>query len=360
MEKYYDNIKETISSKAILVERIDVENTLKHIGSSLRKIKRIPSVIDSQKKYKTFSVLNSHPPSNASIYILIDDLAKTFTDNYTTIHLQLNIDYFTHTEILQKIIPQECNVSAFEVIGDIIHLNLTDSQVQYKDIIGAVLHYKTGLTVINKTGKIDNTFRYYEADVLAGKNKLTTTHVENGIKVYIDLGKVYWCSRLQTERMRIVEQIKPGNVVCDPFCGVGALVLHAINKGAVVFANDLNPDAISCLKTSLKYNKLSCDNIFCSDAALYLRNLAGRRIDRFVFNLPEYSLDYIKYLTDFEKFYLHCFFFFKDSDGDIIDFVASKTGYNVRLEWLRKVRKVSPSKAVYMLEVYSEELFNRS
>lgn len=187
-------------------------------------------------------------------------------------------------------------------------------------------------------------------EVLAGDNSLQTVHVENGIKIYIDLSNVYWCSRLQNERLKIAKQIKKGEILCDPFCGSGPQVLQALKYEAKVYANDLNPSAIECLKKSLKLNKFQCEQLENIDAGDFLRSLEGKKIDHFVFNLPNFSLDYIKYIINNNFFLLHCFFFCKQ-DVDPVEFIREKTGLKVDGKWLREVRKVSPSKSVWKLEI---------
>lgn len=73
------------------------------------------------------------------------------------------------------------------------------------------------------------------------------------------MSKVYWCSKLSTERTRIIQEfLKDGEVLCDMFCGVGPLSVKAAAKTPLlkVLANDLNPDGVEYLKKNIKLNKL--------------------------------------------------------------------------------------------------------
>ena len=75
----------------------------------------------------------------------------------------------------------------------------------------------------------------------------------------VDVSKVYWCSKLSTERTRIIQEfLKDGEVLCDMFCGVGPLSVKAAAKRPLlkVLANDLNPDGVEYLKKNIKLNKL--------------------------------------------------------------------------------------------------------
>jgi tRNA (guanine37-N1)-methyltransferase len=84
-----------------------------------------------------------------------------------------------------------------------------------------------------------------------------TTHNEDKIKFRVDISKVYWCSKLDTERQRMVSLMKEGEVLCDMFCGIGPLALRAAVKRKVkVLANDLNPECFKYLKQNIDLNKV--------------------------------------------------------------------------------------------------------
>ena len=51
-------------------------------------------------------------------------------------------------------------------------------------------------TVVNKTNAIDNTYRNFAMEVLAGKPDFVTTAKENGHSFKMDFSKVYWNPRL--------------------------------------------------------------------------------------------------------------------------------------------------------------------
>ena len=51
-------------------------------------------------------------------------------------------------------------------------------------------------TVVNKTQTIDNTYRNFQMEVLAGEPEMVTTVREHGLAYKLDFSKVYWNSRL--------------------------------------------------------------------------------------------------------------------------------------------------------------------
>jgi len=51
-------------------------------------------------------------------------------------------------------------------------------------------------TVVHKTQVIDNTFRNFEMEVLAGETNFVTVAREHGFSYKLDFSKVYWNPRL--------------------------------------------------------------------------------------------------------------------------------------------------------------------
>lgn len=65
-------------------------------------------------------------------------------------------------------------------------------------ILGQVLldKHKNLKSVVNKTDSIDNTYRNFAMDLLAGKDSMDVAVTENGCTYKFDFSKVYWNSRL--------------------------------------------------------------------------------------------------------------------------------------------------------------------
>ena len=133
----------------------------------------------------------------------------------------------------------------------------------YRSIIGEVIKDKNPsiTTVVAKIGQINTTFRFYDLICIAGDSSAgyETIHVEDKVRFKVDISRVYWCSKLSTERTRLIQDfLKDGEVLCDMFCGVGPLSVKAAVKRPKlrVLANDLNPIAYEYLDKNIKLNKL--------------------------------------------------------------------------------------------------------
>ncbi len=133
----------------------------------------------------------------------------------------LNYQDWTAEEILSRLLLPE-NVkeipSAFEAVGHLAHVNLRDELLPYKYLVGKVLLDKNSpriRTVVNKLGSIDNKYRTFGMEIIAGddssKNGGSWSDVvvkEEGCEYRLDFRKVYWNSRLGGEHRRLVKVIR--------------------------------------------------------------------------------------------------------------------------------------------------------
>lgn len=355
--------------KCCAVHSCDIKEDLRTLKRHLLKIKGIPTVLDVNKTYDAFSFeeIENRERFEATKVILLNKTAKIFSKRFYVhdIKLKLNYKYFSYKELLKDI--ANIQMGAFEIIGDVIHVNLTEDLLPHKELIGQVLNIKLNKTVVNKTSKIDNVHRNYELEILAGKKEdLKTVVIENNVKIVVDLENVYWCSRLQGERKKLLDEIvaqsktlEESTTICDLFCGVGPHILYFLNENKKenkykVIANDINKDAIKCLEESIKLNKMDRNDIdiTCSDAKEIIERLRNTKVDHYIFNLPEYSMDFLQLLlsgTNKYSYTAHCYFFCQNTQN-VKEFVESKISQ--KLNELKKVRDVSPSKSVYKLTIH--------
>ena len=85
---------------------------------------------------------------------------------------------FNLEQIFKAILPSHIDfASSFETIGHIAHLNLREELEPFKKIIGQVLLDKNGpslKTIVSKTGNIENVFRTFPMEVIAGLESFLT------------------------------------------------------------------------------------------------------------------------------------------------------------------------------------------
>ncbi|KAJ2548284.1 tRNA(m(1)G37)methyltransferase [Coemansia sp. RSA 1933] len=171
-------------------------------------------------------------------------------------------EHWTADDILRAILPDANQApTSYEQIGHIAHMNLRDQYLEYKKVIGQVILDKspTVTMVINKLDTIDNTFRNFQMEVLAstgGTEDFVAQVRENDCVFRFDYSKVYWNSRLHTEHERLIRRFDRGASVCDVMAGVGPFAIPAARRGALVWANDLNPASYQAMCDNIRLNKV--------------------------------------------------------------------------------------------------------
>nr|CAH7750099.1 unnamed protein product [Callosobruchus chinensis] len=214
---------------------------------------------------------------------------------------------FTAEEILRAVLPPDKEgLSSFTKVGHIVHLNLRDHLLPYKNVIAEILLDKVPgcRTVVNKANIIDNTYRNFAMDILIGDPDRLTTVKENNCRFKFDFSKVYWNSRLCTEHERIVNKLQKGDVLFDVFAGVGPFAVPAGKKKCSVFANDLNPESFNWLKYNFEANKVDQTyyKLYNRDGHDFIKNDIKLLLPKFLeddknvyitMNLPAMALEFL-------------------------------------------------------------------
>lgn len=178
--------------------------------------------------------------------------------------VKFSYDNWTRNQILSAILPKDVKApTSYSRVGHIVHMNLRDEQLPYKSVIGQVFLDKTPnvRTVVNKLDCIDNTYRNFAMEIIAGEENTVVEVKEHGFVYHFDFAKVYWNPRLATEHVTLVQFLKPGDVLYDVFAGVGPFAIPAASKGVNVLANDLNPESYKWLLKNAECNSKKSKNI---------------------------------------------------------------------------------------------------
>jgi tRNA (guanine37-N1)-methyltransferase len=207
----------------------------------------------------------------------------------------------TLTQALEDKLPQELLSSvpqAFDIIGDIVVIDIPSQLKQYQKTIGeAILRtQKNVTTVLAKASDISGVFRVRDYDYIAGEHKTQTIHREFGCQYHVDIAKAYFSPRLSHEHERVALQVQDEEAVADLFAGVGpfSVLIGKRNPTAKIYAVDLNPDAVELLKVNVQINKVE-DRVFpiLGDAREITRTNLKGKADRVIMNLPETAIDFV-------------------------------------------------------------------
>ena len=101
--------------------------------------------------------------------------------------------------------------------------------------------------------------------------------------------------RLSSERMRIAELVKDGEVVVNMFGGVGMFsIIAAKKKKCTIYNIDINPEAAKFCQKNIAINKLTGNIISIhGDASDIIKNKLENKSNRTLMLLPEKSDEFL-------------------------------------------------------------------
>jgi tRNA (guanine37-N1)-methyltransferase len=202
-------------------------------------------------------------------------------------------------EALRGQMPDEelKQVRAFDIVGDIAIVKIPEKILPKKQLIGQALmqvHHHVR-TVLNQTTPVGGEFRTRELEVIAGEPRTETTHREGGCSFKVDLAKVYFSPRLATERLRVTNLIKQGEIVVNLFAGVGCYsVLIAKHSEAIkIYSIDKNPGAVNYMRENTRINKVGARVVpILGDARDVVKTRLMGKADRVLMPLPELAREF--------------------------------------------------------------------
>jgi tRNA (guanine37-N1)-methyltransferase len=205
---------------------------------------------------------------------------------------------------------------SFDVIGDVLVAELCEGLENYSAEIGeAILKVNSHVRIVlGKRGETSGRYRTRQFEVIAGSGGTETVHHEFSCSYKLDVSTVYFNPRLSHERMRVAQQVKPGERIVDMFAGVGpySILIAKLQPHSTVYSADINPEAVKYLRHNAFANQVG-DRVIpiLGD----IEELAGARLrgisNRLIMNHPSRSTEY-----------LHSACEILNSNGGVIHFYA--------------------------------------
>lgn len=178
--------------------------------------------------------------------------------------------------------------SSFDVVGDVAMVKVPDDLVPYGRAIGeALLKVNSNLRIVFRDHGVKGDFRIRDLELLAGTGTSETVHREFGVSLRTDPSKVYFNPRLSSERSRIANLVRDGEVVIDMFGGVapfGTVICHLAHPSAV-YSIDLNPEAERFARINAERNHAPGLHPMTGDSSQVVFSLP--KADRIIMNLPQ-------------------------------------------------------------------------
>ena len=240
--------------------------------------------------------------------------------------------------------------SSFDVIGDIAVLKIPNELKRYREEIGrAILRWNPTLRVAVEDRGVKGERRVRSIEVIAGERRTTTVHTEHGLHYMVDLAHAYFSPRLASERQRIADQVLAGEIVADPFAGVGpyAILIAKRRRPKVVHASDTNPAAVALLRANVGANRVDRVATHEGDARQILERI--RPVDRVILDLPHTAFDHLGYAFAAlgARGVVHVYRILERADeraaADRIRAIAAHAGMEVKDLRLHAVRAYSPT-----------------
>ncbi len=239
---------------------------------------------------------------------------------------------------------------SFDVIGDIAIVQINEKLKRYKKVIAeTILNLNKNIKVVGEKGKTEGIERIRKIKIIAGEKRSETIHKENGCLFKLDLNKVFYNERMQSERLRVAKEVKKGEVVFDLFAGVGPFaILIAKLKKVKVYAIDINKYAYKYLVENIKLNKVENYVIpFLGNCREVIeKNKFFNVADRVIMNLPKTSDEFLDVAFKVAKknAIVHWYYFLKENnfkEGEkIIKEKASLYNKKVKILLVKKVGQI--------------------
>ena len=206
------------------------------------------------------------------------------------------------TLLTNRLKPRELELlcKSYDIVGDIAIIRVPEPLEEQSKIIAETIMktHKRVRAVWRQASSVSGDFRLRDLEFVLGERKTETLHKEHGCIFKVDLEKCYFSPRLSYERMRVAQQVQPGEVILNMFAGVGcySIVIAKHSEAEKIFSIDINPVAIQYMRENIKLNRVEEKVVPVQGNA---KKIAEERLqnvaDRVLMPLPEKAYEYLDY-----------------------------------------------------------------
>ncbi len=202
-------------------------------------------------------------------------------------------------QTLQEFIPEEDLkhlIRGFDIIGDIAVVIIAEGLEHYERLIAeAILTiHKNVTTVFKRDGNYSGEYRTIPLALIAGERKTETLCREFGVRLLLDVEKVYFSVRSGHERKRIADLVGPGENVLVMFSGVAPypLMISKYSSAAKITGVEINETAHIYGVRNVRLNKAR-NIILVHDDVISAVNRSGEKYSRIIMPLPYRAGDFL-------------------------------------------------------------------
>ncbi len=241
---------------------------------------------------------------------------------------------------------------AQEIVGRIMVLEVPKELHSKERIIAeAYLQFNRNVdTVVKKEEMHSGIYRLRKVKILAGKRSKQTVHLENGVRIKLNLEGTYFSARSGNERLRIAKLVKPGEDVLVMFSGAAPypLVIARNSRAGRIYGIELNRVAHGYAEENVDLNRLSSRIVLKLGDVRQILPKMRRRFDRIVMPLPKTGEEFLDVALPKAKkgavIHLYSFLDEKEIGGHARKIISlcKRLGYPVKVLGRTKCGQFSP------------------
>ncbi len=201
---------------------------------------------------------------------------------------------------LQGIIPADDLknlIRGFDIIGDIAVVIIAEGLEAHERLIAETILaiHKNVTTVFKRDGTYSGEYRTIPVTFIAGERKTETLCREFGVRLLLDIEKVYFSIRSGHERKRIADLVRPGENVLVMFSGVAPypLMISQYSHAENITGIEINETAHNYGVRNLRLNKARNIELIHDDVISAVSR-SDETYDRIIMPLPYRAGDYLE------------------------------------------------------------------
>ena len=254
--------------------------------------------------------------------------------------------------------------SSFDVVGDIGIIKIPEELLEYKEEIGkGLLSFGKKLRVVCIDKGVREEYRIRDIEIIAGEKRTETVHQEYGMKIKVDVARVYYSPRLATERYRVARKVRKGDIVIDLFAGVApfSILISLIAEPSKVYAIDINPLATKYARMNAQENGVDdIIQVINDDARNAIKMMKKKKIiaDRLIMNLPHSAHEFFADAVPISKMIHYYEIIEIKKIGERLKWLkksVKEMDHGMKIKDLRTIKSYSPEKIIIGVDMIIEE-----
>jgi len=255
-------------------------------------------------------------------------------------------------ELLAEKINLPANIlpSGYHILGHVLLLKLSKKALRHKKKIGSsILQMFPYIKTVALQKGVSGEFRLPKVEILAGNKNTKTIHRELNCTFKLDASKIMWSKGNHFERQRMLQIVRPNEIVVDMFAGIGywSVILSKHAKARWIICLEKNPKSFNYLIENISLNKLQNITAIETDCRNFSTTM---KADRIIMGYFPGTLNFLPYALNISK------------KGTIIHFHEIAKNHeslkkailkhkSLKITNIRQVKEYSPSKRHFVFDL---------